>query len=73
MTTPIKFRGILTTDAALKAVEQDGDALRYVPEAVLTEAVALKAVEQYGGALRYVLDVDLFVKIATLLKIKIEI
>ena len=37
---------------ALKAVESDGDALRYVKEQ--TEAVCLKAVESNGDALRYV-------------------
>ena len=36
----------------LKAVEQDGYALRYVKEQ--TEAVCLKAVEQDGYALQYV-------------------
>ena len=38
----------------LKAVESDGDALRYVPEAAMSEAVCLKAVERNGDALRYV-------------------
>ena len=37
---------------ALKAVEQNGYALRYVKEQ--TEAVCLKAVEKNGYALRYV-------------------
>uniref|UniRef100_A0A6C0EMG9 DUF4116 domain-containing protein n=1 Tax=viral metagenome TaxID=1070528 RepID=A0A6C0EMG9_9ZZZZ len=36
----------------LKAVESDGDALRYVKEQ--TEAICIKAVESYGYALRYV-------------------
>jgi len=48
----IKFSAILTVDAALKAVESDGDALRYVKEQ--TEAVCLKAVERNGYALQYV-------------------
>jgi len=93
----MKFMGILTVDAALKAVESDGDALQYVPaelrtEAVAlkavesdgyalryvpaelrTEAVALKAVERNGCALQYVLDYELFVKIAAVFKIDIEI
>ena len=48
----IMFRAILTVEAALKAVEQEGDALQYVREQ--TEPVCLKAVEQNGDALRYV-------------------
>ena len=39
---------------ALEAVKQNGDALRYVPEAMLTEAIALEAVKQDGYALQYV-------------------
>ena len=42
----------LKGDDALKAVEQNGDALRYVKEQ--TEAICLKAVEQNGYALQYV-------------------
>ena len=45
----MKFMGILTVDAALKAVESD------------------------GCALQYVLDYELFVKIAAVFKIDIEI
>ena len=52
----VKFMGILSVEAALKAVENDGYALRYVPAEVCTEAVALKAVESDGDALQYVLD-----------------
>ena len=37
---------------AMKAVERDGDALRYVKEQ--TEAICTKAVERGGYALRYV-------------------
>ena len=58
----IEFRGLLTLDASLEAVKQDGDALQYVKEQ--TEAVALEAVKRNGDALRYVLNFDLFVKIA---------
>ena len=36
----------------MKAVESDGDALRYVKEQ--TEAICMKAVERNGYALRYV-------------------
>ena len=50
----IKFQAILTADAALKAVERNGDALKYVPAEARTEAVALKAVESDGYALQYV-------------------
>ncbi len=42
----------LTGNAALKAVESDGDALRYVKEQ--TEPICLKAVERNGDALQYV-------------------
>ena len=50
----IKFSAIIDVGAALKAVEQNGCALRYVKDQ--TEAVCLKAVEQYGYALQYVKD-----------------
>ncbi|MGZ5055196.1 MAG: DUF4116 domain-containing protein [Methylobacter sp.] len=50
----IKFQALLTIDEALKAVESDGYALRYVPAESCTEAVALKAVERNGYALQYV-------------------
>jgi hypothetical protein len=50
----VKFMGILTIKAALKAVEYDGYALQYVPAEFITEAVALKAVESNGYALQYV-------------------
>ena len=69
----MKFMGILSIELALKAVEQDGDALRYVPAELRTEAVALKAVERNGDALRYVLNKDLFVSIAAKLNIRIEL
>ena len=38
----------------LKAVESEGYALRFVPEAARSEAVCLKAVERSGYALQYV-------------------
>ena len=50
----ITFSAILSVDAALKAVERNGDALRYVKDQ--TEAVCLKAVESDGDALQYVKD-----------------
>ena len=50
----IKFSAILTVDAAIKAVERNSDALRYVKDQ--TEAVCIKAVESDGYALRYVKD-----------------
>ena len=40
----------------LKAVESEGYALRFVPEAARSEAVCLKAVERSGYALQYVAD-----------------
>ena len=67
----MKFMGILTLDAAIKAVERNGDALRYVKDQ--TEAVALEAVKQDGYALRYVLVKELFISIAAKLKISIEL
>ena len=45
----IKFAAILSVEAALKAVESNGDALRYVKDQ--TEAVCIKAVESDGYAL----------------------
>ena len=67
----MKFMGILTIDAAIKAVKQDGYALRYVKDQ--TEAVALEAVKQDGDALQYVLVKELFISIAAKLKISIEL
>ena len=67
----IKFSAILTLDSALKAVERNGDALQYVKDQ--TEAVCLKAVERNGYALQYVKDQTLFIKVAGILKIEIEV
>lgn len=39
---------------ALAALEQDGRALRYVPESKMTDEVILAAVEQDGYSLRFV-------------------
>ncbi len=50
----MKFMGILDIQVALKAVERNGYALRYVKDQ--TESVCLKAVESDGDALRYVKD-----------------
>ena len=58
----INYQGILTVEAALKAVKQDGYALRYVKDQ--TEAVAIEAVKQDGYALQFVLEISMFVKIA---------
>ena len=44
----MKFQAILTVEAALEAVKQNGDALRYVKDQ--TEAVALEAVALAGTA-----------------------
>ena len=67
----MKFQAILSLDAALAAVQADGDALQYVKDQ--TEAVALAAVQDDRDALRYVLCKDLFLKIAAQLSIKVEI
>ena len=66
----VKFSAIVGSDAALKAVESDGDALKYVRDQ--TEAVCLKAVERDGDALKYVLDRKLFTAIAAKFGIEIE-
>ena len=66
----IKFAAILDIKSALKAVERNGDALRYVKDQ--TENVCLKAVEINGYALRYVLVKELFIKIAALCKIEVS-
>ena len=58
----IYYQGILTVEAALKAVKQNGYALQYVKDQ--TEAVALEAVKQDGYALQFVLEISMFVKIA---------
>jgi hypothetical protein len=50
----IRFSAILTVEAALKAVETDGYALRYVKDQ--TPEICIKAVETNGYALQYVKD-----------------
>ena len=50
----IEFLALLTFEASLEAVKQNGYALRYVKDQ--TEAVALEAVKQNGYALQYVKD-----------------
>jgi hypothetical protein len=67
----MKFQGILTVEAAMAAVTRSGDALRYVKDQ--TEAVVMAAVTRSGDALQYVLCKDLFIKIAGIFKISIEI
>ena len=49
----IRFMGILTVEAALKAAENDPYALRYAPQESFTEQVALKAAEKNPDALQY--------------------
>ena len=51
-----EFKAILSVDAAMVAVESDGDALQYVPDELKSEAVCAKAVERNGYALQYVPD-----------------
>ena len=50
----VEFSAICNAEAALAAVEIDGDALRFVPKELMREAVLFKAVESDGYALRYV-------------------
>ena len=50
----VEFSAICNAEAALAAVEIDGDALRFVPKALMIEAVVSKAVESDGYALRFV-------------------
>ena len=50
----MRFNAIFAEEAALKAVERNGDALRYVKDQ--SEAVCLKAVERNAYALQYVKD-----------------
>ena len=50
----MKFQAILSLDAALAAVQNDGYALRYVKDQ--TAEIALAAVQADGEALRYVKD-----------------
>jgi len=57
----MKYNIITNENEALKAVERDGDALRYVKDQ--TEAICLKAVERDGYALRYVKDRAVFDKL----------
>lgn len=69
----IKFAAIIGKKA-IAAVQRNGDALRYVPEA--TEGykdVALAAVQKNGEALRHVLSIDLFNSIALELSIEVEV
>jgi hypothetical protein len=67
----IEFSAILTLSASLEAVKRNGYALRYVKDQ--TEAVVLEAVKRNGDALQYVLEKPLFIKIAAMLKILINI
>ena len=67
----VKFMAIIDTEAAMKAVERNSDALRYVKDQ--TEAVCLKAVENDGYALRYVLIKEFFLSIAAKLNIEVEV
>ena len=51
-----EFKAILSVEAAMVAVERNGEALRYVPDELKSEAVCAKAVESSGYALQYVPD-----------------
>ena len=50
----VKFKAILSVEAAMVAVERNGYALQYVPDELKSEAVCAKAVESDGYALQYV-------------------
>ena len=67
----IKFRAILDVNTAIEAVKQNGYTLRYVKDQ--SEAVCIEAVKQNGYALQYVLIKDLFIKIAGMINIEIDI
>ena len=68
----VKFQAILTVEAALAAVQNNGYALQFVEGAAMTEAVALAAVQNDGDALRYVLNLEWFKRIALTMNISIE-
>ena len=57
----MKYNIITNENEALRAVENDGYALRYVKDQ--TEAICLKAVESVGDALQYVKDRAVFDKL----------
>ena len=67
----IKFQTITSEEEALKAVESNGYALKYVKDQ--TEAVCLKAVQRNRCALQYVKDQALFLKIADRLGIEVDL
>ena len=69
----IKFMSILSIEAALAAVRNNGYALQFVPEELRTADVVLEAVRNNGYALKFVLDVDLFKSIALQLGIEVEV
>ena len=59
-----------TEAICLKAVEGNAYALQFVKDQ--TEAICLKAVEMNGYALQFVMEVELFIKIAAMCNIDIE-
>jgi hypothetical protein len=56
-----------------KAVERNGNALRYVPDELKSEAMCSKAVDRNGKALQYVLNKSLFISIAAKFGISIDL
>ena len=68
----IKFSELLTLEASIEAVENDGYALQHVPDELKSEAVCAKAVECNGDALRYVFSKPLFFSLAAKFGIRIN-
>ena len=69
----IKFAAILSIEAVLEAAKNDPDALQYCPEESKTEAVCLEAAKNDPYALQYCLVKELFIKIAGMLNIEVEV
>ena len=61
--TKLQSKKSLAGNDAIKAVEENGDALRYVKDQ--TEAICLKAVEKNGDALRYVAEYMFATRVTT--------
>ena len=68
----IEFSELLTLEASIKAVENDGYALQYVPDELKSEAVCAKAVENDSYALQYVFSKSLFFSLAAKFGIRIN-
>ena len=66
----VQYLAILTIEAAMEEVKQDGYALQYVKDQ--TDAICIEAVKKNGEALKYVIDFSMFSKIAADLGIKVQ-